>query len=157
MCDKTGISIYSAITMFNSALDKADVIVGHNISFDKRLVMVECKRLNKYQRFTVKGVQKAEYCTMKKGTDVCKIEVTAANGDKYNKFPTLSELHFKLFGVAPQGTHNALADILICLRCYVKMTKDVDFVEDDDIESNGENIKKNNDLRRHFKRLCTGL
>ena len=136
MCDKDGISIASAITTFNNSLDQADVIVGHNISFDKRLVMVECIRLNKYQRFTVKGNRKIEYCTMKKGTDICGIEKISANGEKYNKFPTLSELHFKLFGTLPEGVHNALVDILICLRCYIKMTDDVDFVEDDDKKYN---------------------
>jgi DNA polymerase-3 subunit epsilon len=143
MCDKNGISIDSAITLFNKTLDKADVIVGHNISFDKRLVMVECKRLNKYQRFTVKGDKKDEYCTMKKTTDICKIEVTNASGLKYNKFPTLSELHFKLFGTQAQGVHNAMADILICLRCYIQLTEEIDFVKDDD-------NKKNNELRDLF-------
>jgi DNA polymerase III epsilon subunit-like protein len=135
MCQATGIDINDAINCFHKALDKADVVVGHNISFDKRLVMVECKRLKKYQRFTVNGIKKEEFCTMKKGSDVCRIEVTSSSGEKYYKYPTLSELHFKLFDTLPKGTHNALADILICLRCYIKMTGDVDFVTDVDFPS----------------------
>jgi DNA polymerase III epsilon subunit-like protein len=135
MCHANGIDIKDAINCFNKALDKADMVVGHNISFDKRMMMVECKRLNKYQRFTVNGIRKDEFCTMKKGSNLCKIEVTSSTGEKYYKYPTLSELHFTLFDVQPKGTHNALADILICLRCYIKMTDDVDFVKDYDFPS----------------------
>jgi DNA polymerase III epsilon subunit-like protein len=135
MCQADGIDISEAINLFNKALDKAELIVGHNISFDKRMMMVECKRLNKYQRFTVNGTRKEEFCTMKKGSNICKIEVTSQTGEKYYKYPTLSELHLKLFDVLPNGTHNALADILICLRCYIKMTDDFDFVTDYDFPS----------------------
>lgn len=135
MCQANGISISDAINCFNKALDKADLVLGHNISFDKRMIMVECKRLNKYQRFTVNGLRKAEFCTMKKGTDLCKIEVTPQIGEKYYKYPTLSELHFKLFDTTPKGTHNALSDILITLRCFIKMIDDIDFITDCDYHS----------------------
>jgi DNA polymerase-3 subunit epsilon len=131
MCQDKGIFIKDALSAFNKALDQADVIVGHNISFDKRLIMVECKRLRMLQRFTVSGIQKPEYCTMKKSTDICKIEATSDNGEKYYKYPKLTDLHLHLFGEQPYGAHNALADILICLRCYLKLVSDYDFVKDD--------------------------
>ena len=130
MCQSQGISINDALNCFNKSLDKADVVVGHNISFDKRMIMVESKRLGKYQRFTINGIKKPEYCTMKNSVDLCKIEVTAGTGETYFKFPTLSELHNKLFGNLPKGTHNALADVLICLRCYTQMKDEYDFMMD---------------------------
>jgi len=130
MCEANGISINDALNGFNKALEQADVVVGHNLSFDKRMLMVESKRLNKMQKFTINGIRKPEYCTMKNSTDWCRIEVTAANGETYNKFPKLSELHYKLFDTLPRGTHNALADILICLRCYTKMVEAYDYVTD---------------------------
>ena len=40
-------------------------------------------------------------------------------GEVYFKFPKLSELHEHLFKCVPKGLHNAMADVLICLRCYV--------------------------------------
>lgn len=128
MCEANGISITEALNYFNKALSNADVVVGHNISFDKRMIMVECKRSNIYQKFTTNGVQKEEYCTMKKGTDICQIVMTAQNGDSYLKFPTLTELHQRLFDYKPHGTHNALIDVLICLRCYVKIVNGYDFM-----------------------------
>jgi len=135
MCQDKGIPIIDALNAFNIALDQADVIVGHNISFDKRLIMVECKRLRILQRFTVNGIQKPEYCTMKKSTDICKIEAESCSGEMYYKYPKLSELHLHLFEEEAHGTHNALVDILICLRCYLKLTSNYDFAE-------GENINE---------------
>ena len=130
MCEANGISINDALNYFNKALIQADIVVGHNISFDKRLIMVECRRSNKYQKFTTNGVRKEEYCTMRKGTDICQIDMTAQNGETYLKFPTLSELHQKLFDYKPEGTHNALIDVLICLRCYLRIVEGYDFMEE---------------------------
>ena len=73
MCEDRGIDIRDALNNFNKTLDKADVIVGHNISFDKRLLMVECIRTNIRQRFTVNGAKIDEYCTMKRSTELCQI------------------------------------------------------------------------------------
>ena len=131
MCESDGIPILEALNMFNKTLDLCDIIVGHNLSFDKRLLMVESIRLNKYQRFTVNGVKKPEYCTMKDSVNFCKIEsVNSTTGEMYYKYPTLSELYIKLFGTEPKGTHNALSDVLICLRCYAKLNNDYDIVDD---------------------------
>jgi len=37
------------------------------------------------------------------------------------KWPKLTELHEKLFGQLPAVSHNSLADVHACLRCYLKM------------------------------------
>ena len=50
--------------------------------------------------------------------ELCKIERQFKDGTKYFKYPTLTELHTYLFNKEPSGQHNALNDILICLRCY---------------------------------------
>jgi DNA polymerase III epsilon subunit-like protein len=127
ICDKKGISITDAIDMFNNILQKTDLIVGHNISFDKRMIMVECIRHKKPQYFTRFGVKKNEYCTMKTTSELCAIEkINTTTNEKYFKYPNLSELHEKLFGNKPKGTHNSLADILICLRCCEKLRNDKD-------------------------------
>ena len=152
MCWEKGVPLHEALSAFNKALDQADIIVGHNISFDKRLIMVECKRLYMKQRFTVNGIQKPEYCTMKKSTDICKIEAISAGGEKYYKYPKLSELHLYLFEEEAHGTHNALADILICLRCYLKMVSDYDFVNDED-EDNDELYHQYNQFRTLLEKV----
>jgi DNA polymerase III epsilon subunit-like protein len=67
---------------------------------------------------------------MKNSTDVCQIPVTTPAGETYLKFPTLTELHQKLFDYKPEGTHDALVDVLICLRCYIKIVDGYDFMAD---------------------------
>jgi DNA polymerase III epsilon subunit-like protein len=116
-----GITIKEALHKFNEYSKHCDLIVGHNVSFDKRMVIVEGIR-NK-----IKMNVGETYCTMRNSTEICKIEKKNSNGDIYLKFPSLSELHFYLFKKNPKNTHNALIDILICLRCYCKieLNKDI--------------------------------
>lgn len=128
--NKKGIPIKDALYLFNISLQQADLVVGHNISFDKRMVMVESIRNKIPQYFTRYGVRKPEYCTMKTTIELCGIEkINMTTGEKYFKYPTLSELHEKLFREKPKGTHDSMADIMICLRCCEKLRKDVDFAK----------------------------
>lgn len=127
-----GIDRRIALQMFNAVLKRADIVVGHNISFDKRMIMVECARNAVYHRFNDKGVKKDEYCTMKKGVDVCKIEKTSLKGEKYFKYPTLSELYNHLFQEIPKNTHNSFVDVLLCLRCYIKLIYSQDLLLNND-------------------------
>ena len=119
-CKRKGVDINIALDDFNSTLRQADVAIAHNVSFDKRMIMVESIRNKRAQHFTVNGCRKKEFCTMKQSTQLCKIEVTGKEGDKYFKYPTLTELHKELFGIAPNNVHDSMADVLICLRCYAK-------------------------------------
>jgi DNA polymerase-3 subunit epsilon len=119
-CKRRGIDIKIALEDFNEHLRQADIVVAHNVSFDKRMVMVESIRNKLPQYFTIDGHRKPEFCTMKRSTELCKIEVTSRDGSKYFKYPTLTELHRELFDTDPNGVHDSMADVLICLRCYTK-------------------------------------
>jgi DNA polymerase-3 subunit epsilon len=118
-CQRKGIAIKEAINIFNDHLKQADCVVGHNISFDKRMIMVECIRNQLRQQFTVNGVRMSECCTMRHFTEVCNLHRVSKNGHSYLKFPTLSETYNHLFRTQPKNTHDAMADVIICLRCYV--------------------------------------
>ena len=115
MLANKGISIEQALEKFNKFSEMSDLLVGHNVSFDKRMVMVEGIR-NKI-RVNIHDT----YCTMKNSVEICKIQRFWPSGDMYFKYPTLSELHDELFKKIPKNTHNALIDILICMRCFVKI------------------------------------
>ena len=130
ICDDEGVSIKAVLGKFNACLNECDLVVGHNISFDKRVIMVESIRNTMKQYFTTIGVRKPEYCTMKNSVDLCKIPVTSKDGEVYFKFPKLSELHNHLFNCVPKGLHNAMADVLICLRCYVFIKHKYDITTD---------------------------
>lgn len=127
--NKFGIDIKRALREFNHCLIECEYIIGHNLSFDKRVIMVECNRNKMKQYFTTNGIRKLEFCTMKNATNLCKIEsISKITGEKYFKYPSQSELHNYLFGNIPSGLHNAMADVLVCLRCYYKIMYDRDIL-----------------------------
>ena len=112
--DKKGIPIQDALIRLRDAFGRVDLCVGHNVSFDKRFILVEGIRNNMRMNFP------PDYCNMKNGKDVCKIDYTFSNGTKGFKFPKLMELYEHLFpGIpAPQNLHNSLADTVVTLKCY---------------------------------------
>jgi len=69
-------------------------------------------------------------CTMKTSVDLCNIEKINSRGP-YKKFPTLCELHEKLFNESPKNLHNSMVDVLICLKCYLKKDLDIDLSSDE--------------------------
>ena len=127
--NKRGSSIKDVLDEFNKMLKSADKVVGHNISFDKRVIMAESIRLYISQYFTIDGVRKPEYCTMKNSVDICRIEAVSKEGEKYFKYPSLTELYNKLFQTSPKNVHNSMVDILLCLRCYCKLESNIDIAD----------------------------
>ena len=119
-----GIPVKDALEEFRIACGQADVIVAHNMSFDKAMVIVESQRNGtRHELYRTK----AYVCTMKATKDLCGIQaISQKDGQSYTKYPTLTELHTKLFAEAPENTHDAFVDVLICLRCYMKFAHSVD-------------------------------
>ena len=136
--DEQGIHIVPALKEFNECLKICDVVVGHNISFDKRLIFVECFRHNVSQYFTQfinnQKIHKPEFCTMKNTIQLCKLERLSKTNQVYNKMPKLSELYLILFPnePLPKDLHNSLIDVAMTLRCYVKYVYNSDIVEVND-------------------------
>jgi len=133
--DSQGINIVDALKEFNNYLKLCDIVVGHNISFDKRLIFVECFRHNICQNFTQfknnQQIHKSEFCTMKNTTEFCKLERLGVSNKVYNKQPKLSELYSLLFpnDPIPNDLHNSLIDVAMTLRCYLKYTNNFDITE----------------------------
>ena len=92
---------------------KADVIVGHNITFDENVLGAE------FYRAALLIEHKPFICTMKAGMDVCKLP--GAYGQY--KWPKLVQLHSKLFGCDFEGAHGAAADVAATAKCFWEMVK----------------------------------
>ena len=135
----------AVLLSFTRDCEMADVIVAHNIAFDMNMIKAEFYRLLKksvlnepleppntlrgrigLDRFTNMAMTKTFSCTMRENIDLCDIRVARSDRSEYKKYPRLSELHAKLFGVVPRKLHNALHDVIICLRCFYKVTYDAD-------------------------------
>ena len=146
MIEKRGIPIGQALCAFKRALNISDCSIGHNLSFDKRLLIVESIRNKGFDTSDESVVQLhfgKEYCTMLNSVDVCKIKMLRKDGSIYYKYPTLLELHKHLFQIKPHNAHNSKVDVLICLRCYCKLVFDYDL------------SRESRHFRRMFREFCT--
>jgi DNA polymerase-3 subunit epsilon len=115
-----GIAIDVALFDFKHAANRCGRIVAHNLEFDKNMIHVEFYRARMFN--TV--FPPTEYCTMKKGTPICKILKIWDDGSTSFKYPKLVELYYVLFGSdapPPEGLHNSKVDVDLCLKCYLKM------------------------------------
>ncbi len=109
-----GVDLDFVLNKFNEFVNEADYIVAHNISFDEKIIGAEFLRRTINSDFE----KKPKLCTMKSSTDYCKIP-----GPYGYKWPKLSELHIKLFGLDFVGAHDAFADIEATERCFWEMKK----------------------------------
>ena len=116
---KQGFDMKDVLEIFKIALESCDFLVAHNINFDKKLIMVENIRNKVDMSFNRNGLN--IYCTMKNGINICNIEKKNENNEIYKKYPSLLELHYKLFNTIPCNLHNSLVDVLICMRCFYKI------------------------------------
>jgi len=97
---------------FAEAIENADYLIGHNISFDENVMGAEFVRTGIANQL----FESTRICTMKQSTDYCKLP------GKYGfKWPSLAELHFKLFGEKFSDAHNALVDAEATARCFIKL------------------------------------
>ena len=135
MCDFKGIHISCALNNFLRALKMSDIVVAHNIAFDKQMIQFEIRRnidnlykdlrdissdYNNDLSLFCKSNNKEMVCTMMDTIDLCSINLVSRYGKPYNKYPTLGELYNKLFGYLVKNLHNSIVDVFVCLRCYLK-------------------------------------
>ncbi len=107
-----GSPLDSVISLFLEDFDKASLIVGHNISFDKKIVGAELIRMGMEDIL----LTKPSACTMVASTDYCQIP-----GKFGYKYPSLKELHQKLFECDFENAHDASADVLATEKCFWEM------------------------------------
>jgi len=136
MSKTKGVELKPELIKFNELLNTVDEIVGHNISFDKNMIMVECLRFRLENNFTKNKIP--EFCTMKNSVNICKILTYNKSGRSYYKYPKLIELYQYLFNTTPDGLHNSMVDVLATIRCYGKLKYNIDYNE---FESNLNTLK----------------
>jgi DNA polymerase III epsilon subunit-like protein len=101
--------------IFRNALEKSDVIVGHNLSYDESIMGAEFIRLKMENPIPLKK----RVDTMKSSTYYCKLPGSMG---KY-KWPKLHELYRKLFNEDMGAAHTALQDIQNTAKCYFELKR----------------------------------
>jgi DNA polymerase III epsilon subunit-like protein len=104
--------IKDVLGLFLADVENADYVVGHNVSFDIHVVGAELIRQGKRDTIALKP----SICTMESSIDFCAIP-----GYYGYKYPSLQELHKKLFNYEFEDAHNALSDIRATLKCFFEL------------------------------------
>lgn len=100
----------------------ADLVVGHGIDFDMRLMRIAAHRHKLGDPEQLK--EKKTFCTMRASTPLCQLPATVRMmraGRNTYKTPKLSEAYKFFFDEELQGAHNSLNDVRACQRIYKEL------------------------------------
>jgi DNA polymerase III epsilon subunit-like protein len=125
-------SIEDSLNEFMDDFIEADIVVGHNVDFDRRMIVAELLRLSKDKNMPhIKEIMKDENfeCTQEITTPICNLKVKLQYVDPKTKIPKyiykikstkLIEAYEHYFGYRPDGEHmhDAIIDVVVCLRVY---------------------------------------
>lgn len=113
MCKKQGYQFSDILAIFRECYLQCDLVVAHNFTFDRDMILIECMRANLPFSFS-----KPVYCTMLSNTYL-----------NQGKWPKLIWLHQFLFHEDAKNLHNSLIDVIVCFRCYMKVMYHEDIFE----------------------------
>ncbi|WP_027377324.1 DNA polymerase III subunit alpha [Kaistella palustris] len=116
MATEEGRDLAEILAEFQQVLNKAEVVAGHNIDFDYKIVGAEFFR--KTVENTLEKIPSAD--TMELGTNFCQL-----GGGKNGRFksPKLTELYEKLYSEQFDEAHNAAADVNATAQIFFEMKR----------------------------------
>jgi len=114
---RVGIPLQTALQSLCSDIARfsPQLYVGHNVSFDRPIVLNEYRRINYPENISPLRT----FCTMKIGTNVCCLP---SNRGGY-KWPKLEELHCHLFGRPHASAHDAKGDVCATAKCFFELRR----------------------------------
>jgi DNA polymerase III epsilon subunit-like protein len=114
MALQNGVDLNSILTAIAPSIKSADLLVAHNMQFDEKILGAEFLRAGHPNLLE----SKKRKCTMQASTNYCHLP-----GPYGYKWPTLQELHMKLFSQSFKGEHQALVDVRACAACYFELKR----------------------------------
>ena len=107
---KTILPIHKILDFFLESLHHCDVIIGHNIAYDVKVILCELYRYGK-ETEVLESIQ--QFCTMQHSISYCCFDTK--KGDRY---PKLQELFSKIFHQPFDNAHDAYFDIKATSDCF---------------------------------------
>ncbi len=108
-----GKKLIDVLHTLGSVVKKAEIIVAHNLKFDEKVLSAEYFRMNLPLPFIK---EKKRFCTMENSVEFCRIP-----GTRGYKWPSLSQLYWKLFNINLEDSHNASVDVAACAKCFFEL------------------------------------
>lgn len=112
MAMKNGVHLVEALVEFAEALERSNTVVAHNVDYDRPVLEAEFIRAGMNCFLGTKKL----ICTKDSSTEYCKLP-----GRYGYKWPSLDELHRKLFNAPMGAAHNALVDVRACMKCFFEL------------------------------------
>jgi DNA polymerase III epsilon subunit-like protein len=95
-----------------------DGVVGHNVAYGRGVVGAELCRLGlREEQVRRLFASRPFFCTMHGTTALCRLP----GGRGGYKYPSLEELHRRLFGAAAAAGRSAEAGVEACARCFFRL------------------------------------
>jgi len=113
---KQGIPVSEVLLEFVKDVEKSQFVIGHNVGFDNNII--GCELLRKEMPNLLAKFPSID--TKDDATNYCAIAGGRGGGFKW---PSLTELHIKLFGEAFAEAHNASADVEATARCFLELVR----------------------------------
>ncbi len=121
LATQQGVTLSKVLASFSEILNRAQFIVGQNLIFDINVLGSEYVREKKESPLV--SFPLLDTCT-EKTAQLC--QIPGGRGGKFKK-PTLSELHYHLFGSQFNEAHNATADVEATTRCFFELVRSGNF------------------------------
>jgi len=109
-----GEDLAEILQLFADDVTKSEYLIAHNMSFDEKIIGAEFIRKSIDNQL----FEKSRLCTKNLSTNYCAIP-----GRYGYKWPTLTELHQKLFGEDFGNAHDAYADAFATARCFFELKR----------------------------------
>lgn len=125
-CMSVGMPIKTALHAFMAMWRLSALRVGHNESFDMRMMRIEIKRTGFDDKlgpgdFADEWKAGLAYCTQAKSTPIVKLPPTPkmiAAGRRHFKSANLGEAYQFFTGMKLEGAHNSAVDVMACKAVY---------------------------------------
>ncbi len=104
-----GEPLADVLKAFHQKMKESNVLVAHNIAFDEKIMGAEFLRATKNNPM----VGRPKICTMESTIHFCAIP-----GNYGLKYPSMQELHRKLFGCGFEDAHDAFVDVNAMVKCF---------------------------------------
>ena len=114
--NKQGVDLKFVLQEFAKDVLSSQFVIGHNVEFDNNIV--GCELLRNSLDNILSDFPFLD--TMKESVEYC--QIPGGRGGSF-KWPSLTDLHQKLFGEAFAEAHNASADVEATTRCFLELIR----------------------------------
>lgn len=109
-----GLTPRAVFNIAGQLISRADLIVGHSIAFDLRILRIMAARVERLEAFDGLLAERHTFCTQKQSTPILQLPKKPGDHRSYSdsswKYPKLLEAHKHFFGAEFEGAHGATAD-----------------------------------------------